>query len=121
VRWLPRFVSDPEMHALMKRADLLVAPYREAEQSGVVFSALGAGLPVLASDVGGLGELAATGAVETVGAGDAPALAATLASLLADAPRLRTMAARATQADDGDLSWASIAARTIALYESLRT
>ena len=119
VRWLPRFVSDPEMHALMQRADLLVAPYREAEQSGVVFSALGAGLPVVASDVGGFPELTATGAVEIVPAGDSRALAAALTALLADPARLGQMAANAARAGEGELSWTSIAARTIALYESV--
>jgi glycosyltransferase involved in cell wall biosynthesis len=62
VRWLTRFLSDGEMLALMRRASLLVLPYREIDQSGVAFAAIGADLPLLLSDVGGFPELAATGA-----------------------------------------------------------
>jgi glycosyltransferase involved in cell wall biosynthesis len=112
-------VGDGEMHALMRRASLLVAPYREIEQSGVVFTALGAGLPLLLSDAGGFPELARTGAAEIVPAGDADALRDALRALLADGPRLARMAAAAARADSGELSWTSIAARTLALYESL--
>ena len=65
VRWLTRFVSDGELLALIRRASLVVLPYREIDQSGVAFTALGAGAPLLLSDVGGFPELAATGAART--------------------------------------------------------
>jgi glycosyltransferase involved in cell wall biosynthesis len=119
VRWLPRFVSDAEMHALMDRASLLVAPYREIEQSGVVFTALGAGLPVLLSDVGGFPELEAGGAAEIVPSGDPDALRAALQSLISDPSRLAAMASCAARAGEGELSWAAIARRTLELYGEL--
>ena len=82
VRLLPRFVSDAETGAFMRRASLVVLPYREIDQSGVLFTALGAGRPLLLSDAGGFPEVAATGAARTVPAGDVAALAAALAELL---------------------------------------
>ncbi len=67
----PRFVRDAELPAYFRRADLVVLPYREIDQSGVLFTALAFGKPLLLSDVGGFPEVAATGAARTVPAGDA--------------------------------------------------
>ena len=92
VRWHPRFVGDGELLALMRRASLLVLPYREIDQSGVAFTGLGAGLPLLLSDAGGFPELARTGAARIVPASDAPALHAALRELLADPAALAAMA-----------------------------
>ena len=87
----------------------------------MAFTALGAGLPLLLSDVGGFPELVATDAARTFPSGDAGALAEQLQSLLDDPSALRSMGAAAARADQGELSWTDIAARTMALYEELRT
>jgi glycosyltransferase involved in cell wall biosynthesis len=120
VRWLTRFVADGEMHALMRRADLLVLPYREIDQSGVAFAGLGAGVPLLLSDAGGFPELAATGAARVFASGDAGALREMLRELLADrAARERMAAAAAAAAATGEFAWEAIARRTIELYAQL--
>jgi glycosyltransferase involved in cell wall biosynthesis len=119
VRWVTRFVSDGEILALMRRASLLVAPYREIDQSGVAFTALGAGVPLLLSDVGGFPELAATGAARTFPASDAPALEAALRELLGDSESLETMARCARAAAEDAYSWPLVARRTLQLYEGL--
>ena len=117
VRWLTRFLSDGEILALMRRASLLVLPYREIDQSGVAFTALGAGVPLLLSDVGGFPELAATGAARTFPDGDSRALAAALRELLTDPESLEDMARRAREAAEHTYSWDAIARRTLELYE----
>jgi glycosyltransferase involved in cell wall biosynthesis len=119
VRVLPRFVSDGEAHALLRRASLVVAPYREIDQSGVVLTALGAGRPLLLSDVGGFPELAATGAARTVPAGDPAALGAALEDLLGDPTALAEMAAGARAAAAGPYAWQAIAAAHLRLYAQL--
>ena len=119
VRVVGRYVSDHELHALMRRADLVVLPYREIEQSGVAFTALGAGVPLLLSDVGGFPEIAATGAARTFAAGVTPALRDALAQLLGDPATLSAMAERARVAAGGPYAWEGIAARTLALYQEL--
>jgi len=48
------FIPDEETEIYFKAADVLVLPYRSIYQSGVLFLAYSFGLPVLASDVGGL-------------------------------------------------------------------
>ncbi len=119
VRFLPRFVSAAEMGAFMRRAELVVLPYREIDQSGVLFTALGAGRPLLLSNAGGFPEVAGTGAARTVAAGDARALGAALVELLGD-PRVRAeMAACAARAVAGRYSWQAIAGAHLRLYEGL--
>jgi glycosyltransferase involved in cell wall biosynthesis len=119
VRFLPRFVTDEEAAALFRRADLAVLPYRQADQSGVLFSALAFGTPLVLSDVGGFGEVAATGAAAIVPAGDVAALYDTIAALLADPERRARMAAAGRAAAAGAYSWDAIARRTLALYDDL--
>ena len=101
VRFVPRFVGDSELPAYFQRADLVVLPYREIDQSGVLFTALAFGKPMLLSDVGGFPEVAATGAARTFPAGDVPALSAALCELLADPAALSAMAERARAAAAG--------------------
>ena len=120
VRFVPRFIGDGELPAYFRRADLVVLPYREIDQSGVLFTALAFGKPLLLSDVGGFPEAAATGAARTFAAGDAGALREALRALLADPSALAAMAERARAAAAGPYSWEEIGRRTLALYEALR-
>jgi glycosyltransferase involved in cell wall biosynthesis len=118
VRFLARYVDQRELAGCFQRADLLVLPYREIDQSGVLFTALAFGKPMLLSDVGGFPEVAASGAARCFPAGDARALRQALQALLASPDELARMAA-ASAAAAGDYSWEAIAARTLELYETL--
>jgi glycosyltransferase involved in cell wall biosynthesis len=53
---IPRYLSDREVAAVFARADVAVFPYLRAAQSGAVRVAMAHGMPVVASDVGGLSE-----------------------------------------------------------------
>jgi glycosyltransferase involved in cell wall biosynthesis len=108
VRWVTRFVSDAEAAAVFARASLVVLPYREIEQSGVLWTAVGLGVPVLASDVGGFAEVEG---VATVAPGDADALRAALGAALAAPP---------APVDPAPYGWSTIARRHLALYAALR-
>lgn len=119
VRFLPRFLSAAEVGAFMCRASLVVLPYREIDQSGVLFTALGAGRPLLLSDAGGFPEVAPTGAARTTPAGDAQALAAALLELLGSPAALSAMADCAARAAAQRYSWGAIAAAHTRLYERL--
>ena len=68
VRTALRFVSGAELAGAFRAADLVVLPYREIDQSGVLFTALAFGKPLLLTAVGGFPEIAATGAAELVAA-----------------------------------------------------
>jgi glycosyltransferase involved in cell wall biosynthesis len=119
VRWDTRFIGDDLLPAYFKRADLVVLPYLQADQSGVLFTALAFGKPLLLSDVGGFPQMASTGAARIVPAGDARALAQALSELLADRQELARMGERARAAAQGPYSWDSIAQAHLKLYESL--
>ena len=51
-----QFIPDREMEVYLKAADVLVLPYKEIFQSGVLFLAYSFGLPVVATDVGSFRE-----------------------------------------------------------------
>jgi glycosyltransferase involved in cell wall biosynthesis len=119
VRFVPRFITDSELPAYFQRADLVVLPYREIDQSGVLFTALAFGKPLLLSDVGGFPELASTGAARIVPAGDPGALREALLELIGDPAALAVLASRAREAAQGKYSWGTIAGQTLDLYRSL--
>ncbi len=119
VRFLCRFVDDGELAGLLARASLVVLPYREIDQSGVALTALGAGVPLILSDVGGFSELAATGAARLVPVGDVSALHDALGQLLGDPAARAGMSVRARAAAAGPYGWEAIAQRTLDLYRSL--
>ncbi|MGH2902828.1 MAG: glycosyltransferase family 4 protein [Solirubrobacteraceae bacterium] len=119
VRFAERFITDAELPAYFQRADLVVLPYREIDQSGVLFTALAFGKPLLLSDVGGFPEVASTGAARSVPAGDPAALREALRELLGDPAALAALATHAREAAEGKYSWGAIARQTLDLYESL--
>jgi glycosyltransferase involved in cell wall biosynthesis len=114
-----KFITDVELPSYFSRADLVVLPYREIDQSGVLFTALAFRKPLLLSDVGGFPEMVKTGAAQTVKAGDPDALAHALLQLLADRKQRSAMAAAAKAAAEGPYSWAQVARDHLALYEDL--
>jgi glycosyltransferase involved in cell wall biosynthesis len=120
VRILPRFIADPEIPALLGRADILALPYREIEQSGVLYTGLAFGKPMVLGDVGGFAEFGRRyGAARLVPPGDAGALAAVLNELVADPAERDKLAASARAAVAEAYGWDAIAASTLALYERL--
>jgi glycosyltransferase involved in cell wall biosynthesis len=116
VRFVERFVPDGQLAALFRRADLAVLPYREIDQSGVLFTALGAGTPLVLSAVGGFPEVAGEGAAELVPPGDPAALHETLVRLLGDPAARERLAAGARRAATERYGWDAIARAHLDLY-----
>jgi glycosyltransferase involved in cell wall biosynthesis len=116
VRFVTRFVTDLELAAVFRRADLVVLPYRESEQSAVLATALAFAKPILATEVGGFPELG--DALQLVPPNDPAALGAAITNLLADATIRSALGASAGALANGTLSWARIARDTRALYEA---
>lgn len=56
IRLVNRYVSDDEIPTFFSAADALVLPYIRASQSGVAHIGISYGMPVIASQVGGLAE-----------------------------------------------------------------
>lgn len=119
VRFVTRFVEDAEIPAIFRRADLLALPYLDAEHSGVLYTGLAFGKPLVLSAVGGFPEVAAAGAARLVPPGDTGALSSALAELVADEGARAELAAAATAAAAGPFSWDEAARRTLGLYREL--
>jgi glycosyltransferase involved in cell wall biosynthesis len=119
VRFVDRFITDPEIPAFMRRADLVVLPYRNIEQSGVLYTALAFGRPLVLSAVGGFPEVAAAGAARLVTPEDPDALAEALRELLGDRSARDALADAATRAAATTYSWERIGKATMALYRDL--
>jgi glycosyltransferase involved in cell wall biosynthesis len=119
VRFVTRFIEDAEIPAIFRRADLVALPYLDAEHSGVLYTGLAFGKPMVLSAVGGFPEVAATGAARLVPAGDATALAQALSELIDDPAARERLAAAAREVAAGPYSWDAVAHQTLALYEEL--
>jgi glycosyltransferase involved in cell wall biosynthesis len=119
VRFVTRFIDDAEIPAIFRRADIIVLPYRDAEHSGVLYTGLAFGKPLVLSAVGGFPEVAATGAARLVPPEDPAALAAALGELTADPAARERLATAAREATAGPYSWDAVATQTLSLYEEL--
>ena len=114
------FLPETEIARALAESTVAVFPYRaEIDQSGALLRALGAGLPVVVYDVGGLAEpVRAFGAGRVVAPDDVGGLAVAIRELLDDhgalaAARDGAMRARA------ELTWESAAQAHLTLYREL--
>lgn len=115
-----RFLGErPDIRSLLPALDLLVAPSVGREGLGVaVLEAMDAGVPVVASRVGGLPEVVldrATGIL--VPEGDPQALAAAMAALLADPAHARELGAAGHRRVEDEFRAAAMVRRIEAIYE----
>jgi glycosyltransferase involved in cell wall biosynthesis len=77
-----RYVPDADLHAYLLGADAVVLPYRRSSLSGPLHVAMGYGLPIVMSDVGGNPEAAqGYGGLTIFPAGDQEALVKALRTL----------------------------------------
>ncbi len=122
VRFVPRYVSDAELPAFFRRADVIVLPYSRTErfdQSGVLATALAFGKAIVVTNIGGFEEVARFGAAQAVAPDDVEALRGALAALIADPAARERLAAAAVGAAEGRYSWQAAASATLALYRDL--
>ena len=117
IEWRLGYLSEAEVDRAHGEATVAVFPYRpELDQSGALLRALGAGVPAVVYDVGGLAEpVRRFGAGLVVEAGDVDGLAAALRAVLDDPEPFREGARRAR----AELTWDAAAAAHLALYEEL--
>ena len=120
VRFVDRFVAEDELPAYFRRADVVALPYREIDQSGVLYTALAFGKAIVASAIGGFAEVAEEHqALVPVPADDVGALQASLAALISDPAARATQEQKALAAATGPYSWDEAARLTLGLYELL--
>lgn len=120
VRFVDRFVAEAELPAYFRRADVVALPYRDIDQSGVLYTALAFGKAIVASAIGGFAEVAEDhGALVPVPPNDPAALRDALAGLVSDPTARAAQEYRAVAAAAGPYSWDAAARLTLALYGEL--
>jgi glycosyltransferase involved in cell wall biosynthesis len=118
--WRLGYLPEAEVDRALGEATLALFPYRaELDQSGALLRALGAGVPAVVYDVGGLAEpVRAYGAGRVAPAGDVDALTTAVAELLGDPAALARARAGALRAR-AELTWERAAAAHLALYRAI--
>jgi glycosyltransferase involved in cell wall biosynthesis len=120
VEWRLGYLSPGAVDRAFGEATIALFPYRpELDQSGALLRALGAGVPAIAYDVGGIAEpVRRFGAGRVVPAGDVEALAAAVRELLGDPAALEEARAGARRARE-ELTWDAAALAHLAIYEEI--
>jgi glycosyltransferase involved in cell wall biosynthesis len=114
-------IPDEQVAQLFQEASVVVCPYIEASQSGVLALANAFGKPVVATTVGGIPEMIQHGKTGLlVPPRDARSLAEAVVTLLQNHNLRQEMRRHALQQSQTELSWASIAKRTRAVYDLAR-
>ena len=119
--WRLGYLDEAEIVRALGAATVAVFPYKAdtPDQSATLLQSIGAGVPAVVYDVGGLGELvSAFGAGRVVPPGDVEGLKQALRELLDDADALAEARAGASRARAA-LTWDNSAAAHLALYEEL--
>jgi glycosyltransferase involved in cell wall biosynthesis len=113
-----RHIPNREVAGLFQAASIVVLPYLEASQTGVVPIAYAFGKPVVATTVGGIPEVVDHGQTGLlVPPGDPRSLAEAIVTLLQDQKARTRMGRQAKEKTEKELSWSSIAEQTLHVYE----
>lgn len=115
----PRWVSEADIPAVLGAADVVVLPYREASQSGIVPQALACGVPIVATPVGGLTEQVLPGRGGILATTITPrALSNAMAETL-EPGVIERLRREALEAGKAAIDWESAAERLVAGLRSI--
>ncbi len=120
VEWRLGYLPDVELDRALGEATVGLFPYRdEIDQSGALLRVLGAGVPAIVYDVGGLPDPVRTfGAGRVVPSGDVVALAAAVSELLGSQDALAEAQDGARRAADS-LTWEKAASAHLDVYREV--
>jgi glycosyltransferase involved in cell wall biosynthesis len=119
IDWRLGFVPDAAVAPVLERATVVVLPYREIWNSGVLALAIGHGRPAVVSDLGAMGEIVRDfGAGRVVPAEDVSALAHACTGLL-ESPEALHGAYEGALAARSALTWEGAAREHERMYEAL--
>jgi glycosyltransferase involved in cell wall biosynthesis len=115
--WRLGYLPDAGLRRALSEATVGLFPYREEiDVSGALLQVLGAGVPAIVYDVGGLGELVGRfGAGAVVKAGDTEAMSSALRRIVNDEDALAAARLGAERARE-ELTWDASAAAHLELY-----
>jgi glycosyltransferase involved in cell wall biosynthesis len=121
IDWRVGWVEESEVEEVVDGFDLVVLPYQEASQSGVLPLAASRGVPVVATPIGGLVEqAAASGNALLTESSTAESVAASILALLADPATYGRLSAAGIASAAGETEWHAVAQRLAAEIEAAR-
>lgn len=113
-----RRLSETEFADEIAQAGVIVLPYTEIDQSGVLMAAMALGRPIIASAIGAIPETVEHRiSAQLVPANDVGSLASALAELMQSPERRRRMGDAARLRAERHLAWPKIAMSTRLVYE----
>jgi glycosyltransferase involved in cell wall biosynthesis len=120
VDWRTEYQTEPQIDDALSVSTLSLFPYKpEIDMSAALLRSLGAGVPAVVYDIGGLAEpVREFGAGRVVEPGDVDGLAAAIRELLGDPAALEAARAGARRAREA-LTWEASAAAHLELYRDL--
>jgi glycosyltransferase involved in cell wall biosynthesis len=120
IELIPEYIHNERAHKLFESARVVVCPYRDATQSGVILTSYAFRKPVVATRVGGLSEYVDDGTSGLlIPPGDPRALAAALVRVLTDSELQQRLSAGIDELSKGRLSWAHSANEFLDLYREV--
>ncbi|MEJ5251331.1 MAG: glycosyltransferase family 4 protein [Armatimonadota bacterium] len=115
---IDRFIPSEQVAELFTRCSIVVLPYVEATQSGVLATAIAFGKPAVVTRTGSLPEMVEDGQTGfVVEPNNAQALADALLRLLQDDTLRERMSHHVRQLAQGSLSWQTRASETCKVYQ----
>jgi glycosyltransferase involved in cell wall biosynthesis len=118
---LNKWVGEDEIADAIARTDLVVLPYIEASQSGVAAAALTAGLPIVATPVGGLVEQVADRQTGIIAKGMTAADLADAIRSLSDPVLYRHCSEGGLRYARDELGWSRIATQVSEIVSEVRS
>ncbi len=116
----PRFLSPAEVRVELARAAVVLVPYRDATQSGVIAAAFGSGRPVIATRVGGLVDAVRDGIDGLlIAPGNPDELADAIQAVLTDEDLAERLAAGVGESRSTHFAWSTIAATLVTHFTEL--
>jgi glycosyltransferase involved in cell wall biosynthesis len=111
-------LDDATLRRCYQEATLLVMPLRDCTANNAILEAMACGLPIVATDVGGVRDYVDQECALLTPPGDADGMTEAVLALLGDATRRAAMA-RAARRRAEAFAWPRVAERMLAIYREL--
>lgn len=113
------FIPDERIEYFFRRAGIVLLPYREATQSGVAMIAMPFAKPIIATDVGDIGEVVQDEVTGLLCQPQVESIAAAVNRLLDEPARAAALGTAARESALSDFDWKGIASRMLLVYASV--
>jgi glycosyltransferase involved in cell wall biosynthesis len=120
VNYQDRFIHNEEIAGLFACCDIVVLPYTQIDQSGVLCLSYTFGKPVITTKVGGLPEMIREGVTGyTVPPANIHALSEKIIEAWQNRENLQEMGSNAQKLINGEYSWDRLEESTIEVYQEI--